>query len=151
MDSRNIKIVDLYTDGACEPNPGTGGWGAILIYNGIEKVLSGYDEQTTNNKMELTAVIEGLKKLKEPCVVNVYSDSAYVVNAFLNNWIDSWLKNNWKTSAGKDVANKELWHELINLGKFHKLNFIKVKGHSDNIYNNRCDELAVNEIKRREK
>lgn len=144
-----IKVVDLYTDGACEPNPGKGGWGAILMFNGKEKVLSGYEEVSTNNKMELTAVIMGLNALKEPCVVNVYSDSAYVVNAFVNNWIDSWLKNNWITSSGKPVANKELWLELIRLSEFHKLNFIKVKGHSDNVNNQRCDDLAVSEIKRR--
>ena len=119
-----IKIVDLYTDGACEPNPGEGGWGAILMYNGAEKILSGYESNSTNNKMELTAVIEGLKALKEPCVVNVYSDSAYVVNAFKNNWIDSWLKNNWVTSAGKAVANKDLWLKLIDLSKYHKLNYL---------------------------
>lgn len=145
----DIKVVDLYTDGACEPNPGKGGWGAILMFNGREKILSGYDEFATNNKMELTAVIKGLEALKEPCVVNIYSDSAYVVNAFIKNWIDSWVRNNWKTSTGNDVANKNLWEELIKFSKTHKLNFIKVKGHSDNVNNQRCDDLAVGEIKKR--
>lgn len=146
-----IKVVDLYTDGACEPNPGEGGWGAILMYKGNEKILSGYSENSTNNIMELTAVIKGLEALKEPCVVNVYSDSAYVVNAFTKNWIDSWIKNNWVTASGNKVANTELWAELMKLSKVHKLNFIKVKGHSNNLHNERCDTLAVNEIKKRRK
>lgn len=144
-----IKIVDLYTDGACEPNPGKGGWGAILIYKGVEKILSGYEEISTNNKMELTAVIKGLEALKTPCIVNVYSDSAYVVNSFINNWVDTWIKNNWKTSTGKDVANVDLWQKLVSLCKIHKVKFIKVKGHSDNVNNQRCDDLAVAEIKKR--
>lgn len=145
----DIKIVELYTDGACEPNPGEGGWASILIYKGIEKVLSGYSKESTNNIMELTAVVKGLEALKEPCVVNIYSDSAYVVNAFTKNWIDSWVKNNWVTSSGQKVANTELWEELIKLSRVHKLNFVKVKGHSNNLYNERCDRLAVNEIKKR--
>lgn len=147
----DIKIVELYTDGACEPNPGEGGWACILIYKGIEKVLSGYSQQSTNNIMELTAVVKGLEALKEPCIVNIYSDSAYVVNAFTKNWIDSWIRNNWITSAGQKVANTELWEELMKLSKVHKLNFIKVKGHSNNLNNERCDRIAVNEIKKRRK
>lgn len=145
----DIKIVDLYTDGACSPNPGEGGWASILIYKGNEKILSGYSKNTTNNIMELTAVIKGLEALKEPCVVNVYSDSAYVVNAFTKNWIDSWIKNNWITWEGNTVVNKELWEKLLKLSKIHKLNFIKVRGHSNNLNNERCDKIAVNEIKKR--
>ena len=123
-----------------------GGWGAILMYEEIYKEISGYEENTTNNKMELKAVIEALKLVKYPCEIEIYSDSAYVVNAFNNGWIYNWMKNNWKT-AGKDpVKNKELWQELYNLTKTHKVEFIKVKGHSDNEFNNRCDELARGEI-----
>ena len=143
-----MEKVVIYTDGACSGNPGPGGWGAILMYKGIKKEISGGNKQTTNNIMELTAVIEGLKMLKFPCEVDLYSDSAYVVNAFEQKWIFGWLKNNWKT-AGKDpVKNKELWQELYDLTKIHTVNFIKVKGHSDNEFNNRCDELARAEIEK---
>ena len=143
-----MEKVVIYTDGACSGNPGPGGWGAILMYKGIKKEISGGNKQTTNNIMELTAVIEGLKMLKFPCEVDLYSDSAYVVNAFEQKWIFGWLKNNWKT-AGKDpVKNKELWQELYYLTKIHTVNFIKVKGHSDNEFNNRCDELARAEIEK---
>lgn len=141
-----MEKVIIYTDGACSGNPGPGGWGAILMYKDTKKEISGGKRDTTNNIMELTAVIEGLKMLKYPCEVSVYSDSAYVVNAFLNEWIVNWQKNNWKT-AGKDpVKNKELWQELLELTKMHTVHFIKVKGHADNEYNNRCDELARNAI-----
>ena len=143
-----MEKVVIYTDGACSGNPGPGGWGAILMYKGVKKEISGGNKQTTNNIMELTAVIEGLKMLKFPCEVDLYSDSAYVVNAFEQKWIFGWLKNNWKT-AGKDpVKNKELWQELYSLTKIHTVNFIKVKGHSDNEFNNRCDELARAEIEK---
>ena len=138
--------VTIYTDGACSGNPGPGGWGAILMYKDNKKEISGGKKDTTNNVMELTAVIEALKLLKYPCKVNVYSDSAYVVNAFLQNWIIGWQRNNWKTSDKKDVKNKELWQELIALTKVHDVTFFKVKGHADNEYNNRCDELARNAI-----
>lgn len=134
--------VIIYTDGACSGNPGPGGWGAILMYKDSKKEISGGNKNTTNNIMEMTAVIEALKLLKHPCKVKLYSDSAYVVNAFLQNWTKNWIKNNWKTSDKKDVKNKELWQELIELTKIHNVTFIKVKGHSDNEYNNRCDELA---------
>lgn len=137
-----MEEVTIYTDGACSGNPGPGGWGAILIYKDNKKEISGGKKDTTNNVMELTAVIEALKLLKYPCKVNVYSDSAYVVNAFLQNWIIGWQRNNWKTSDKKDVKNKELWQELIKLTKVHDVTFFKVKGHADNEYNNRCDELA---------
>lgn len=138
--------IILYTDGACSGNPGPGGWGAVLIFNGIEKELSGANPNTTNNVMEITAVIEGLKALKRPCNVNIYSDSAYVVNCFEKDWINNWIKNNWVNSKKEPVKNKELWLELYNLTKIHKVAFNKVKGHSNVKYNNRCDELARNAI-----
>lgn len=142
-----MEKVIIYTDGACSGNPGPGGWGAILMYQGNKKEISGGKSNTTNNVMELTAVIEALKLLKYPCEVELYSDSAYVVNAFIQKWIDNWMKNNWKTSNKEPVKNQELWKELYDLTKIHKVKFIKVKGHSDNEFNNRCDELARNEIK----
>lgn len=141
-----MEKVILYTDGACSGNPGPGGWGAILMYKDKKKEISGGAKDTTNNIMEITAVIEGLKLLKFPCEVEVYSDSAYVVNSFNNGWIYNWIKNDWKTSDKKPVKNKELWEELYRFFKIHKVTFIKVKGHSDNEFNNRCDELARNEI-----
>ena len=128
-------------------NPGPGGWGTILMWKDNKKELSGGVKVTTNNIMEITAVIEGLKTLKFECEVEIYSDSAYVVNAFNNHWIENWKKNNWKTANKEPVKNKELWEELYALTKKHKVTFIKVKGHSDNEYNNRCDELARNAIK----
>ncbi len=143
-----MEKVVIYTDGACSGNPGPGGWGAILMYKENKKEISGGKKDTTNNIMELTAVIEGLKLLKYPCEVDLYSDSAYVVNAFVQGWIYNWAKNNWKTAGKEPVKNKEIWQELYALTKTHKVNFIKVKGHSDNEYNNRCDELARNAIKK---
>lgn len=143
-----MEKVVIYTDGACSGNPGPGGWGAILMYKDNKKEISGGKKETTNNVMELTAVIEGLKLLKYPCKVDLYSDSAYVVNAFVQGWIYNWAKNNWKTAGKEPVKNKEIWQELYTLTKTHKVNFIKVKGHSDNEYNNRCDELARNAIKK---
>ena len=142
-----MEEVIIYTDGACSGNPGPGGWGSILMYKGNKKEISGGKEDTTNNVMELTAVIEGLKLLKFPCKVKLYSDSAYVVNAFLQKWIYGWLKNGWVNSNKEPVKNKELWQELYELTKVHEVEFIKVKGHSDNEFNNRCDELARNAIK----
>ena len=141
-----MEKVTIYTDGACSGNPGPGGWGTILMYKDIKKEISGGNKNTTNNVMELTAVIEGLKMLKFPCEVKIYSDSAYVVNAFTQKWIYGWLKNGWKTSNKEDVKNKELWQELYEFTKIHNIEFIKVKGHSDNEFNNRCDELARNAI-----
>lgn len=142
-----MEKVIIYTDGACSGNPGPGGWGAILMYKDNKKEISGGKKDTTNNVMELTAVIEGLKMLKFPCDVEIYSDSAYVVNAFNQKWIDSWIKNNWKTSGKDPVKNKEIWQELYELTKIHNVKFIKVKGHSDNEFNNRCDEMAREAIK----
>lgn len=142
-----MKKVDLYTDGACSGNPGAGGWGAVLIYNGIEKEISGGFPETTNNRMEIYAVIAGLKCLKTDCEVNVYSDSAYTVNAINAGWLDGWMENGWKKADGKPVLNVDLWQELYALSCRHKLTFIKVKGHADNVYNNRCDALARAAIK----
>lgn len=141
-----MKKVTIYTDGACSGNPGPGGWASVLIYNGTEKELSGFLSETTNNIMEITAVIEGLKALTEPCEVDLYSDSAYVVNTFNQGWIYNWIKNGWKSSSKEPVKNKELWQELYNLTKVHNVTFNKVKGHADNKYNNRCDKLARNAI-----
>lgn len=140
------KVI-IYTDGACSGNPGPGGWGSILMMGENRKEISGGKKDTTNNVMELTAVIEALKLLKRPCKVDLYSDSAYVVNAFLQNWILGWIKNGWKNSSKEEVKNKELWQELFPLTKIHDVTFHKVKGHADNEYNNRCDELARNAIK----
>ena len=137
-----MKSVTLYTDGACSGNPGVGGYGGILIYGEVKREYSGAEEQTTNNRMEVLAVIVGLKKLKYPCKVDVYSDSAYTVNAFLNGWIFAWKKNGWKKADGKAVSNVDLWEELFSLTKTHEVTFHKVAGHADNELNNRCDELA---------
>ena len=140
--------VTIYTDGACSGNPGPGGWGSILMFGENKKEISGGKQNTTNNIMELTAVIEALKLLKRPCNIDLYSDSAYVVNAFLQNWISGWIKKGWINSNKEEVKNKELWQELVSLTKIHNVTFHKVKGHSDNEYNNRCDELARNAIKK---
>ena len=142
-----MEKVIIYTDGACSGNPGPGGWGSILMYKENKKEISGGNPNTTNNIMEITAVIEALELLKHECEVQVYSDSAYVVNAFNQGWIYNWKKNNWKTASKEPVKNKELWEELYEFTKIHKIEFIKVKGHSDNQFNNRCDELARNAIK----
>ena len=139
------KVI-IYTDGACSGNPGPGGWGAILMYKSAKKEISGGMKNTTNNIMEITAVIEALKCLKVESDVQVYSDSAYTVNAFKQGWIYNWMKNGWKTANKEPVKNKELWQELYDLTKMHKVEFIKVKGHADNEFNNRCDEMARNEI-----
>lgn len=142
-----MKKVTLYTDGACSGNPGVGGWGAVLMYGNAEKRISGAEASTTNNRMEMTAVIEGLKCLKEPCEVDVYSDSAYTVNAFENGWIYNWQKNSFKKADNKPVLNVDLWEELLKLTRTHKVRFIKVKGHADNEYNNICDKLATDAVK----
>lgn len=139
------KVI-IYTDGACSGNPGSGGWGSILMYGENIKEIYGGNKNTTNNIMELTAVIEALKLLKYPCTVEVYSDSAYVVNGFNQKWIYGWIKKNWINSSGEPVKNKELWQELYSLVQKHTVTFYKVKGHSDNKWNNRCDELARNAI-----
>ena len=131
-----MKQVELYTDGACSGNPGAGGYGAILIYKGLEKEISGGEPLTTNNRMEIYAVIAGLECLKEKCRVNIYSDSAYTVNAFTQNWLEGWIRNGWRKADGKEVANSDLWQRLYDLTESHEVRFIKVKGHADNAYNN---------------
>lgn len=142
-----MKHVDIYTDGACSNNPGKGGWAAILIYRGIEKVISGGYPMTTNNRMELFAIINALMQLKEPCDVTLYSDSAYSLDPFFKDWITKWQNQNWKTLSGEAVKNVDLWKALLIEVNKHKVTFVKVKGHTDNVYNNRCDELARAEIK----
>lgn len=137
-----MKRVTLYTDGACSGNPGPGGWGVVLLYGDHRKELNGGDPETTNNRMEITAVIEGLKALKFPCEVDIYSDSAYTVNAFREHWVDGWARSGWKKADKKPVLNADLWQELLELTHKHKVTFHKVKGHADNELNNRCDELA---------
>lgn len=144
----NLTHVDLYTDGACSQNGSwIGGWGAVLICGDTTKKISGYREETTNNQMELLAVIEGLKALKRRVDVTIYTDSAYVHNAFANNWIDGWQNNGWINSQGKAVSNKKLWLELIELCSHHQVSWQKVKGHADNEFNNMCDKLATEQIK----
>ena len=138
-----MKTVTLYTDGACSGNPGPGGWGAILEFNGIEKELSGGAENTTNNRMELTAVIEGLKALKEPCIVELYSDSKYVIDALEKGWAESWRAKGWKKADKKPALNPDLWEILLNHCEKHHLHYHWVKGHADNPKNNRCDQMAV--------
>ncbi len=146
--SDKLSTVILYTDGACSGNPGPGGWGALLIWNQKEKEISGGENETTNNRMEMKAVIEGLKKLNRPCRVKVHSDSAYIINAFTKGWIESWKKRGWKKSNKKPVENIDLWKELIEQADKHKVEWIKVKGHSDDELNNRVDRLAVEASKR---
>lgn len=140
-----MKKVVLYTDGACSGNPGPGGYGAVLIYGGVEKEIFGGEKSTTNNKMEMMAVIKGLEALKEPCEVDVYSDSAYIVNAIEQGWIESWKKNGWRKADKKPVKNVDLWERLLELMDKHEVKFNKVKGHADDEYNNRCDRIAVRE------
>lgn len=140
-----MKKVVLYTDGACSGNPGPGGYGAVLIYGGVEKEIFGGEKSTTNNKMEMMAVIKGLEALKEPCEVEVYSDSAYIVNAIEQGWIESWKKNGWRKADKKPVKNVDLWEKLLELMEKHSVTFNKVKGHADDEYNNRCDRIAVRE------
>jgi len=144
-----MKQVTIYTDGACSGNPGPGGWGAVLMFNEFRKEMSGFDPQTTNNRMELTAAIEALCALKEPCEVKLYSDSAYLVNAFQQKWLDNWQKRNWVKSDKKPVENQDLWKELLRLTGVHVVTWIKVKGHASNKENNRCDELATGAIRSR--
>jgi ribonuclease HI len=141
-----MKSVDIYTDGACSGNPGVGGWCAILIYNGVSKTISGYNKATTNNRMELFAIIQGLCALKEKCKVTVYSDSAYAINAINNGWLYAWKNAGWKTADKKEVKNIDLWNDLLIRMREHEVTFVKVKGHADNEYNNLCDKHARAEI-----
>ena len=138
-----MKTVEIYTDGACSGNPGPGGWGAILCYNGIEKELSGGEKQTTNNRMELTGVISALRALKEPCIVELWSDSKYVIDALEKGWAQGWRKKGWVKSDKKPALNPDLWEQLLTLTEIHEMHYHWVKGHADNEKNNRCDKMAV--------
>ena len=140
-----MKTVTLYTDGACSGNPGPGGWGAILMFGEYKKELSGGERNTTNNRMELTAVIRGLEALKEPCAVELYSDSKYVIDGLEKGWAREWKKRGWVKSDKKPALNPDLWDRLLELEEIHTLRCHWVKGHAENEYNNRCDELAVME------
>lgn len=142
-----MKEVLIYTDGACSGNPGPGGWAALLIYRDTKKELSGGDPSTTNNRMELFAVIYALEALKQTCKIKLYTDSMYIANAIERGWLDSWIKMNWKRKGG-ELKNVDLWKRLVPLLKTHDVRFIWVKGHSDNEFNNRCDELAVMESRK---
>ncbi len=144
--SRRLKEVTIYTDGACRGNPGPGGWAALLMFQGVEKELTGAEKNTTNQRMEMMAALQGLKALKEPCRVFLYSDSAYLVNAFNQNWLKKWQRNGWMTINEKPVVNQDLWKELLELSRKHRVEWIKVKGHSDNALNNRVDRLAQKAI-----
>lgn len=138
-----MKKIDIYTDGACSGNPGKGGWGAVLVYKDKEKEISGGEAQTTNNRMELTAVIEALSALKEPCEVTLTTDSKYVCDAINKGWVFSWKNNNWKKADKKPALNVDLWEKLLSLLEKHKVEFVWVKGHNGHKYNERCDALAV--------
>lgn len=137
-----MKTLDIYTDGACSGNPGPGGYGVVLLYAGKRKELSGGEESTTNNRMELLAVIQGLKELKQSCSVNLYSDSKYIVDAINKGWLDKWRKNNWMRNKKEKASNVDLWEQLVDLIEMHTVEFIWVKGHADNVENERCDVLA---------
>ena len=145
---KSLKTVDVYTDGACSGNPGPGGWAAVLRFGIHEKELSGSMPHTTNNRMEVFAVISALGALKERCHVRIHSDSAYVVNAFRQGWLDSWQRKGWKTADGKPVENQDLWRLMVIVVQKHQVEFIKVAGHADCEENNRCDELARAEIRK---
>lgn len=143
-----MKEVTIYTDGACSGNPGPGGWGAILSWNGVEKELSGGAPETTNNRMELTAVIEALGRLREPCRVDLYSDSKYVVDALQKGWVYTWQRRGWIKADKKPALNRDLWEKLLLLLEQHEVCFHWVKGHADNEKNSRCDEMAVAESRK---
>lgn len=137
-----MRQIEIYTDGACSGNPGPGGYGVVMLYNGTRKELSGGDNPTTNNRMEIMGVIKGLQSLKEPCEVKLYSDSRYVVDAIEKGWARKWKKNNWMRTATDKALNADLWEVLLKLLDIHKVRFIWVKGHASNVENERCDELA---------
>lgn len=143
-----MKQIEIYTDGACSGNPGPGGWGAVLVYNGKEKELSGSEKETTNNRMELTAVIMALNALNQPCEVKLTTDSKYVCDAINKGWVYSWRKNGWKKSDKKPALNVDLWKELLSLLEKHGVEFIWVKGHNGHKYNEICDALAVKEYQK---
>lgn len=143
-----MKHVDIFTDGACSGNPGPGGWGAILRFNGIEKELSGGERETTNNRMEMTAVITALSALKEPCEVTLYSDSKYIIDSVTKGWAVGWRAKGWKKSDKSPALNPDLWEKLLALVEKHKVTFVWVKGHAGHPENERCDKLAVAESKK---
>lgn len=143
-----MKKVEIFTDGACSGNPGPGGWGTILRYKGLEKELSGGAAETTNNRMELTAVIEGLSALKEKCEVTLYSDSKYIIDAIKLGWVKKWKANGWMRNKKERALNVDLWEKLLPLLDFHKVSFVWVKGHAGHAENERCDKLAVNQSKK---
>ena len=146
-----MKKVTIYTDGACSGNPGIGGWAAVLLYKDAKKEISGYDKSTTNNRMELFAVIQGLRCLNQSCEVDIYTDSQYISDAFNKDWITAWQKSGWKTSSKGEVKNVDLWKALLYEVNKHKARFVKVKGHADVELNERCDELARGEVDRYKK
>ena len=143
-----MKKVNIYTDGACKGNPGPGGWGAVLVFRGIEREMSGGEASTTNNRMELTAVIEALSALKEPCEVELCSDSKYVLDALMKGWAVSWRRNGWKKADKKPALNSDLWEKLLALTEIHSMSYIWVKGHEGHHYNERCDAMAVAEAEK---
>ena len=143
-----MKKLNIYTDGACSGNPGKGGWGAVLVYNGIEKEISGAEMHTTNNRMELTAVIKAFQLLKEPCEVELTTDSKYVCDAVNKGWVYGWKKKGWIKSDKKPALNVDLWEELLKQLNIHKVTFIWVKGHNGHPYNEKCDKLAVSEYQK---
>ncbi len=140
-----MKHIDIYTDGSCRCNPGPGGWGAILVYKGIEKELCGGEPNTTNNRMELTAVIKALQALKESCEITLTSDSKYVLDAITNGWAESWRAKGWKKADKSPALNPDLWEILLSEIKKHQITYVWVKGHAGHPYNERCDEMAQNE------
>lgn len=139
----NMKHVDIYTDGACRGNPGKGGWGAVLVYKGVEKELSGGERMTTNNRMELSGVIAALSALREPCEITLTSDSKYVVDAVTKGWARSWKAKGWKKADNSPALNSDLWDKLLSLLDYHQVTFVWVKGHAGHPYNERCDVLAT--------
>lgn len=143
-----LSGVIIYTDGACSGNPGPGGWGVVLRFGDKMREMSGYAPKTTNNRMEIMAAIAALEALKRPCQVELFSDSAYLVNAWQKGWLANWQKNGWQNAQKKPVENKDLWQRLLQAAGRHRVSWHKVKGHADNPWNNRCDELAVAEVKR---
>ena len=146
-----MKKVNIYTDGACSGNPGPGGWGAVLVYRGIEREMSGGEASTTNNRMELTAVIRALSALKEPCEVELCSDSKYVLDALTKGWAVGWRRNGWRKADKKPALNADLWEQLLDLVETHEMTYVWVKGHEGHPYNERCDAMAVAETEKYKK
>lgn len=143
-----MKEIEIYTDGACSGNPGAGGWGAVMVYKNNRKEISGYEEETTNNRMELIAFIKALETVKEPCIIKAFTDSKYVCDSIKNGWAENWRKNGWKKSDKKPALNSDLWEKLLNLMNKHTIEITWVKGHSGHLENELCDKLATDEIKK---